>query len=572
MCTSLMGGLDHKIHDIHQRVAIAFTAARRSSASSTRSRPAAGPICPSSATPSGDYTRDYVLGRRRRHAGVQRRSRRRDGVDPALLERRDHRSRWPTPVRTHEAPCEIGPAVARARHRPEGRGTDWYPSLDLLDCGRIERPYRLAQRSAPGPSAGAALADSRGGGVGQRADVGDDRVAVRAVARRRADRSPPASRRGAPASCRSSRRRCAPRRRRRARRSGPSAPACPSRRSRCPRSGGLRSCPCRSSPPRVGRGHRPAATRGCRERRRRSWRHRPTGPTVRPSNTRPRSPGDRPIIVRPAVSNEHVAVYGMPTSIAAVAAARTSSGADIVSIHATSAPPATRPSICSRNAATAASWVSAAERREQLPGRTDRAGDDDRAVRRVGHRPGDRRRRLGQLEHPVLGAVQRQPVAVAAERVGEDDVGAGVDESADAARDRSRGDRRSTTRVARRTRGPSGSSWSRSPRRRGARRGSASSDSSELRTERQPRAARVCVAVPRNRRHVAVETLDLVEAAHLVEEDVDDDVAVVDQHPLLLALTLDPQRRPPGASRTPASTSSTSVRTSRRLGASTTTK
>ena len=38
-----------------------------------------------------------------------------------------------------------------------------------------------------------------------------------------------------------------------------------------------------------------------------------SGADARPSNTRVRSPGSRPIIVRPAVSNEHVATYGTPT-------------------------------------------------------------------------------------------------------------------------------------------------------------------------------------------------------------------------------------------------------------------
>ena len=69
--------------------------------------------------------------------------------------------------------------------------------------------------------------------------------------------------------------------------------------------------------------------------------------------------GIMPIIVRPAVSNDMVHTYGMPTRIAASAAARASSGADMVSIHATSAPPAFKPSICSANASTASASVSA---------------------------------------------------------------------------------------------------------------------------------------------------------------------------------------------------------------------
>ena len=69
--------------------------------------------------------------------------------------------------------------------------------------------------------------------------------------------------------------------------------------------------------------------------------------------------GIMPIIVRPAVSNDIVATYGMPTFIAAIAAARTSSGADIVSIQATSAPPSFRPWICSANVSIASASVSA---------------------------------------------------------------------------------------------------------------------------------------------------------------------------------------------------------------------
>src|SRR5712671_5537706 len=68
--------------------------------------------------------------------------------------------------------------------------------------------------------------------------------------------------------------------------------------------------------------------------------------------------GRRPIIVRPAVSNEQVITYGTPTAVAASAAAFTSSGDDIVSIHATSAPPSRNPLICVLNDATAISWVS----------------------------------------------------------------------------------------------------------------------------------------------------------------------------------------------------------------------
>ena len=96
-----------------------------------------------------------------------------------------------------------------------------------------------------------------------------------------------------------------------------------------------------------------------------------------------------------------------------------------------------------------------------------------------------------------------------------------------------------------RTRGPSGSSSCRSPRRRAAPARVASRSAERAAHDRQPTSLWAPYS-PRDRRHVAVEPLDLVEAADLVEEHVDDDVAVVDQHPLLLALALDPQRRPSG--------------------------
>ena len=69
-----------------------------------------------------------------------------------------------------------------------------------------------------------------------------------------------------------------------------------------------------------------------------------------------------------------------------------------------------------------------AERLEQLAGRPDRTRDDHRPRRRIRHLAGDLRSTLGQLVDPILGAMQLQALAVAAERVGQDDVGDGVDE------------------------------------------------------------------------------------------------------------------------------------------------
>ena len=72
--------------------------------------------------------------------------------------------------------------------------------------------------------------------------------------------------------------------------------------------------------------------------------------------------------------------------------------------------------------------VERSHRLEQLPRRAHRPGNDHRAGCRVGDLAGDLRGAPGQLEHAVLCVVQLETVPVAAERVGEDDVGAGIDE------------------------------------------------------------------------------------------------------------------------------------------------
>ena len=128
MCTSLMGGFDHKIADIRQRVAIAFTA-RSPIERLIDAKKARGWIdLPVFSDESGDYTRDYVsaddadmpaynvFDTQRRH-------------DPPFLERRDRRR--------HGRP-RTGPARCAWRWtrcgscstpRREGRGDDWYPKL-----------------------------------------------------------------------------------------------------------------------------------------------------------------------------------------------------------------------------------------------------------------------------------------------------------------------------------------------------------------------------------------------------------------------------------------------------------
>ena len=71
-----------------------------------------------------------------------------------------------------------------------------------------------------------------------------------------------------------------------------------------------------------------------------------------------RSAAVTPIIVRPAVSKLMVQHQGAPVRAMPRAAARSSSGAEMVSTQSTSAPPASRPLACSSNMSAAASTVS----------------------------------------------------------------------------------------------------------------------------------------------------------------------------------------------------------------------
>ena len=65
-----------------------------------------------------------------------------------------------------------------------------------------------------------------------------------------------------------------------------------------------------------------------------------------------------PIMVRPAVSKLMVPTKSIPAKAKPSAAARYSSGAEMVSTHATSAPPAFKPSAVSWNISTARACVS----------------------------------------------------------------------------------------------------------------------------------------------------------------------------------------------------------------------
>jgi predicted dithiol-disulfide oxidoreductase (DUF899 family) len=127
MCTSLMGGLDHKIADIRQRVAIAFTARspieRLIDAKASRG----WSDLPVYSDKSGDYTRGYVSAE--------------DADMPAynVFTRRDGVTRhfWSDeitgdmadPDQDPRGAVEMDPLWLLLDTSPEGRGTDWHPHL-----------------------------------------------------------------------------------------------------------------------------------------------------------------------------------------------------------------------------------------------------------------------------------------------------------------------------------------------------------------------------------------------------------------------------------------------------------
>jgi predicted dithiol-disulfide oxidoreductase (DUF899 family) len=127
MCTSLMGGFDHKIDDIRQRVAVAFTA-RSPIDRLIGAKKARGWIdLPVFSDESGDYTRDYISPD--------------DGDVPGytVFERRDGKIRhfWSDeisgdmadPGQDPRGGVEMDPLWFVLDTTREGRGETWYPKL-----------------------------------------------------------------------------------------------------------------------------------------------------------------------------------------------------------------------------------------------------------------------------------------------------------------------------------------------------------------------------------------------------------------------------------------------------------
>ena len=127
MCTSFMGSLDHKIADIRQRVAIAFTARSAIDRLIDAKKARGWTDLPVYSDERGDYTRTYVSAE--------------DGDMPAynVFTRREGviRHFWSEEITFEMADPGQDPRGATEADSlwvlldttPEGRGTDWYPQL-----------------------------------------------------------------------------------------------------------------------------------------------------------------------------------------------------------------------------------------------------------------------------------------------------------------------------------------------------------------------------------------------------------------------------------------------------------
>jgi predicted dithiol-disulfide oxidoreductase (DUF899 family) len=127
MCTSFMGGFDHKINDIRQRVAIAFTARSPIERLVEAKRARGWTDLPVYSDESGDFTRAYVSAA--------------DEDMPAynVFTKRDGTVRhfWSEeismdmadPGQDPRGAVEMDPLWLLFDTVPDGRGGDWHPSL-----------------------------------------------------------------------------------------------------------------------------------------------------------------------------------------------------------------------------------------------------------------------------------------------------------------------------------------------------------------------------------------------------------------------------------------------------------
>lgn len=127
MCTSFMGGLDHKVADLRQRVAVAFTA-RSPIDRLVEAKKARGWIdLPVYSDTSGDYTRDYVSAEDA-DAPAYNVFTRRDGVVRHFWSE-EIGSDMADPGQDPRGAVEMDPLWLLLDTTPTGRGTDWHPAL-----------------------------------------------------------------------------------------------------------------------------------------------------------------------------------------------------------------------------------------------------------------------------------------------------------------------------------------------------------------------------------------------------------------------------------------------------------
>jgi predicted dithiol-disulfide oxidoreductase (DUF899 family) len=127
MCTSLMGGLDHKIADIRQRVAVAFTARSPIDRLIDAKKARGWADLPVFSDESGDYTRDYVSAEDADAPGYNVFVRSNGTIshfwsDEIGFDMAD-------PGQDPRGAVEMDALWFLLDTTPDGRGTDWYPQL-----------------------------------------------------------------------------------------------------------------------------------------------------------------------------------------------------------------------------------------------------------------------------------------------------------------------------------------------------------------------------------------------------------------------------------------------------------
>ena len=127
MCTSYMGGFDHKIDDIRQRVAIAFTARSPIDRMINAKRDRGWHNLPIFSDVSGDYTRDYVSADDADMPGYNVFVKRGGKIHHFWSE--EIGGDMADPGQDPRSAVEMDPLWLLLDTTPDGRGVDWRPSL-----------------------------------------------------------------------------------------------------------------------------------------------------------------------------------------------------------------------------------------------------------------------------------------------------------------------------------------------------------------------------------------------------------------------------------------------------------